>query len=240
MRIEICQSYEALSLKAKEIVTSELGQHKALTLCAATGGSPTRMYELLVEEAGRQPELFSQFTVLKLDEWGGIPMDHPGTCESYLRNYFVGPLQIPEDRYIAFQSDPENPEAECERIQQILDQKGPIDICILGIGMNGHIALNEPAPSLHTNCHVAHLSQKSLQHPMIAGDTEKPGYGLTLGMANIFQSRLIILLINGIKKREITQAFLEQKISTELPASLLWLHPNVICPIDREAAHSSN
>ena len=74
MRIEICQSYEALSLKAKEIVTSELGQHKALTLCAATGGSPTRMYELLVEEAGRQPELFSQFTVLKLDEWGGIPM----------------------------------------------------------------------------------------------------------------------------------------------------------------------
>ena len=134
----------------------------------------------------------------------------------------------------------ENPEAECERIQQILDQKGPIDICILGIGMNGHIALNEPAPSLHTNCHVAHLSQKSLQHPMIAGDTEKPGYGLTLGMANIFQSRLIILLINGIKKREITQAFLEQKISTELPASLLWLHPNVICLIDREAAHSSN
>lgn len=132
------------------------------------------------------------------------------------------------------------PEAECERIQQILDQKGPIDICILGIGMNGHIALNEPAPSLHTNCHVAHLSQKSLQHPMIAGDTEKPGYGLTLGMANIFQSRLIILLINGIKKREITQAFLEQKISTELPASLLWLHPNVICLIDGEAAHSSN
>ena len=108
-------------------------------------------------------------------------MDHPGTCESYLRNYFVGPLQIPEDRYIAFQSDPENPEAECERIQQILDQKGPIDI-----------------------------------------------------------SRLIILLINGIKKREITQAFLEQKISTELPASLLWLPPNVICLIDREAAHSSN
>ena len=171
---------------------------------------------------------------------GRNPDGPPGTCESYLRNYFVGPLQIPEDRYIAFQSDPENPEAECERIQQILDQKGPIDICILGIGMNGHIALNEPAPSLHTNCHVAHLSQKSLQHPMIAGDTEKPGYGLTLGMANIFQSRLIILLINGIKKREITQAFLEQKISTELPASLLWLHPNVICLIDGEAAHSSN
>lgn len=77
--------------------------------------------------------------------------------------------------------------------------------------MNGHIALNEPAPSLHTNCHVAHLSQKSLQHPMIAGDTEKPGYGLTLGMANIFQSRLIILLINGIKKRRLLKLSLNRR-----------------------------
>ena len=171
---------------------------------------------------------------------GRNPDGSPGYVRVVSTELFRRSASIPEDRYIAFQSDPENPEAECERIQQILDQKGPIDICILGIGMNGHIALNEPAPSLHTNCHVAHLSQKSLQHPMIAGDTEKPGYGLTLGMANIFQSRLIILLINGIKKREITQAFLEQKISTELPASLLWLHPNVICLIDREAAHSSN
>ena len=132
---------------------------------------------------------------------GRNPDGPPGYVRVVSTELFRRSLQIPEDRYIAFQSDPENPEAECERIQQILDQKGPIDICILGIGMNGHIALNEPAPSLHTNCHVAHLSQKSLQHPMIAGDTEKPGYGLTLGMANIFQSRLIILLINGIKKK---------------------------------------
>ena len=135
---------------------------------------------------------------------GRNPDGPPGYVRVVSTELFRRSASNPEDRYIAFQSDPENPEAECERIQQILDQKGPIDICILGIGMNGHIALNEPAPSLHTNCHVAHLSQKSLQHPMIAGDTEKPGYGLTLGMANIFQSRLIILLINGIKKREIT------------------------------------
>ena len=167
-------------------------------------------------------------------------MDHPGTCESYLRNYFVGPLQIPEDRYIAFQSDPENPEAECERIQQILDQKRPYRHLYIRNRDERPYRLERAGSFLTYDCHVAHLSQKSLQHPMIAGDTEKPGYGLTLGMANIFQSRLIILLINGIKKREITQAFLEQKISTELPASLLWLHPNVICLIDREAAHSSN
>lgn len=235
MRIEICQSYESLSRKAKEIITLELERHRALTLCAATGGSPTRMYELLVEESRRKPELFSQFTVLKLDEWGGLPMEHEGTCESYLRKYLINPLQIPDERYIAFQSNPVNPEAECNRIQGLLEKKGVVDICVLGIGMNGHIALNEPAPSLKLDCHVAHLSTQSLLHPMIAGGADKPSYGLTLGMRNIFQSRLILLLINGFKKREITRAFLEQKISTALPASLLWLHPNVICLIDEEA-----
>lgn len=236
MQLEICKSFEAVSQRANDIVAAELQRHRALMLCAATGGSPTRLYELMVEEAGRQPELYSEFTVLKLDEWGGVAMTHPGTCESYLREHLTGPLQIPGSRYIAFQSDPADPEAECERIQQALEQKGPIDICILGIGMNGHIALNEPAPSLHAHCHVARLSEQSLQHPMISGDTEKPGYGLTLGMADIFNSRLILLLINGSKKKEITRAFLEQKISTELPASLLWLHPNVICLIDEDAA----
>lgn len=236
MKIEICESYEALSLRAKEIVTSGLERHEALTLCAATGGSPTRMYELLVEEAGQRPALFSHLKVLKLDEWGGIPMDHPGTCEAYLRRHLLGPLQIPADRYIAFRSDTAHPERESERIQQILDTEGPIDICVLGIGMNGHIAFNEPAPTLRANCHVARLSEQSLKHPMIADGTLKPAYGLTLGMANIFSSRLILLLINGAKKREITQAFLEQRISTALPASLLWLHPNVICLIDNDAA----
>lgn len=236
MKIEICKSYEALSLRGAEIITSELRRHKALTLCAATGGSPTRMYELMVEEAGRQPALFSECTVLKLDEWGGIPMTHPGTCESYLRENLVGPLGIPEHRYISFRSNPADPGQECDRILRELEAKGPIDVCVLGIGMNGHIALNEPSPSLHAHCHVARLTEQSMLHPMIAAGTEKPAYGLTLGMADIFRSRLILLLINGDKKKDITRAFLEQKISTELPASLLWLHPNVICLIDEAAA----
>lgn len=240
MKIEVCSSYETLSRRAKEIVVSEVQRHKALLLCAATGGSPTRMYELLGEEADVNPALFDRLSVVKLDEWGGLPMDHPGTCEAYLQHYVVGPLHLPAERYYAFQSDPEDPGRECERMQHILDRKGPIDICVLGIGLNGHIALNEPAPRLHLNCHVASLSAQSLQHLMIAKEPRKPQFGLTLGLSVIFQSKLILLLINGLKKREITQAFLEQQISTELPASLLWLHPNVICLVDEEAVQHPN
>lgn len=236
MKTTICDSYEAMSIQAKNIIVEELRQHKALLLCAATGGSPTRMYELLNEEYAISPELFNQFRVIKLDEWGGIPMEHPGTCEQYLQQHMIRSLHIPDNRYISFQSNPADPERECHRIHGELQTEGPIDICILGIGMNGHMALNEPAASLHPNAHVATLSAKSLQHPMIADGSEKPGYGLTLGMADILQSKLIILLINGEKKKNITKSFLSGEITNELPASFLWLHPRVICLIDKAAA----
>lgn len=236
MKIEVCNSYESLSIRAKDIIIGKLQQHKALLLCAATGGSPTRMYELLVEQSILCPELFSQFRVIKLDEWGGISMEHPGTCENYLQQHVIRPLNLSDDRYISFQSDARKPEEECNKIQQMLEENGPIDICILGIGMNGHIALNEPADFLQPNCHIATLSEKSLQHPMISGDVEKPQYGLTLGMADILQSKLIILLINGSKKKKIAKLLLSKKITNELPASFLWLHPNVFCLIDEEAA----
>ncbi len=235
MQIKVCESYESLSLEAKNIIVSELSRHKDLMLCAATGGSPTKMYEDLADEAKTKPDLFSKFTLLKLDEWGNLPMNNEGTCEFYLQKHVVGPLKVPKERYISFQSKSENPELECLRVQKELEAKGPIDICILGIGMNGHIALNEPADYLEADCHIAHLSEQSLKHPMLADSDEKPLYGITLGMANIMQSKLIILLISGSKKREIAKKLFEKKITTSLPASLLWLHPNVVCLIDKDA-----
>lgn len=238
MKIEICETYEDISCKAKKIIVENLIQDQKLLLCAATGGSPTRLYEMLATEQTANPDLFSGMRVIKLDEWGGIPMQHAGTCESYLQQHVIQPLKITTDRYISFQSHTNDPEEECLKIQQQLDEKGPVDLCILGLGMNGHIALNEPAGFLQPECHVANLSSQSLQHPMISEKDEKPAYGLTLGVANILQSKRIIVLINGNHKREITRQFLTKKITTILPASLLWLHPNVTCLIDKEAAGS--
>jgi len=238
MKIEICETYEEISSKARQIIVDNLIQDQTLLLCAATGGSPTRLYEMLAEEHTVNPDLFSGMRVIKLDEWGGIPMQHAGTCESYLQQHLICPLEITTDRYISFQSNTGNPAVECQRIQQQLDKKGPVDICVLGLGMNGHIALNEPAGFLQPECHVANLSSQSLRHPMISEEDQKPSYGLTLGVANILQSRQIIILINGSHKREITRQFLAKKITTILPASLLWLHPNVTCLIDKEAAGS--
>ncbi len=235
MVIDILDTYQELSLKAKDIIVREINKNKKLLLCAATGGSPASTYELLGEEYLKRPKLFEQLRIIKLDEWGGIPMNHPATCESYLQTHLIQPLQIGESRYISFESSPSDPRLECEKIQEQLENAGPIDLCILGLGMNGHLALNEPAEFLQPHCHIAELSSMSLQHQMISEMEIKPAYGLTLGMADILQSKKILMLINGSQKRSIVNKFLSKNITSSLPASFLWLHPDVICLITKDA-----
>jgi len=235
MKIIRLKSNDALGSEAASLILNLLEKKKNTLLCAATGGSPTGTYASLKKVYDRNPRLFSYLRVIKLDEWGGVPMNTPFNCESYLQEHVIAPLQITPDRYISFQSDPEKPRDECSRIEEELKKSGPIDICILGLGMNGHLALNEPNVVLESGPHVARLSESSLTHPMVLGMGNKPTYGLTLGMADIFQSSQILLLISGAKKKAITAELFKKEISTSLPASFLWLHPNVVCLIDEEA-----
>jgi galactosamine-6-phosphate isomerase len=235
MEIDIFNTYGELSQKASNIIIQEIEKKKDLLLCAATGSSPEKTYMLLGKEQEKRPELFARLQVVKLDEWGGIPMNHSATCEYYLQSHLIQALQIPASRYISFNSNPEDPILECENIQDKLGMAGPIDLCILGLGINGHLALNEPASFLHPHCHIAELSAMSLGHSMLSEMQIKPAYGLTLGMADILQSKMILILIHGRKKRTIVSKFLSQKITAALPASFLWLHPNVICLVEEDA-----
>ncbi len=162
-------------------------------------------------------------------------MDHPATCETYLQDHLVLPLNIDSKRYNGFESDPRDPELECERIRGVLRKEGPVDICILGLGMNGHLALNEPSDSLTPGCHIARLSEMSLTHTMLGEMREKPSFGLTLGMGDILGSRMILILIMGKQKRSVVKELLSERITCTLPASFLWLHPNTICLIGKDA-----
>jgi galactosamine-6-phosphate isomerase len=234
MKIAIAENYDDLSRQASTVILDQIKVNKKLLLCAATGGSPTGTYQLLATEYNANPQLFDELRIIKLDEWGGVPLDQTGTCESYLQKYLLQPLQIPESRYMGFKSDAGDPPKECEIIQQKLSQEGPVDLCILGLGMNGHLALNEPADFLEAHCHLSALSASSLLHPMALEMAKKPTYGLTLGMADIFHSKTILLIVSGLQKKAIVKAFLSQKITNQLPASFLWLHPNVICLIEKD------
>jgi len=133
-------------------------------------------------------------------------------------------------------TDSETPELECEKLRDRLTMDGTIDICVLGLGMNGHIGMNEPGSTLQLHPHIARLSEVSLRHPMLANSHSRPTYGLTLGMGDIMSSREILLLVSGAHKREPLQRLIQPAITTEFPASLLWLHSNCHLLCDRDAA----
>jgi len=220
-------SLEEMNNDVAERIIAELQQKENALLCAATGNSPKGAYAKLVEKKDKLQ--VENLTVLKLDEWYGLPMNHSGTCEVFLQERLLQPLGIKPDQFVGFTSDTQDTEAECERIQNYLADRGPIDLCILGIGKNGHIAFNEPAAGLSAGVHLSKLSPQSLSHSMVDGIDIKLEYGLTLGMADILQSKKIFLLVNGEHKRDILNKMLSGNITTQLPASFLWLHPEVYC-----------
>ena len=207
-----------------------------LLLCAAGGATPLRTYQLLAQEHARAPRRFDSLRVIKLDEWGGLAMDDPCTCEQQLRTLLVNPLGISDNRYLGFNSRAAEPEIECKRIRTRLSIEGPIDFCVLGLGLNGHIAMNEPAETLNPAAHVARLTAATLAHPMLGTCNPKPTFGLTLGMDEILASREILLLVSGASKVEPLRRLLQREITTQFPASFLWLHPNWTVLCNRKAA----
>jgi len=224
--LRVAPDYETMSAWAAATILQRVRGNPCL-LGLATGSTPTRTYELLGNVARREPQLFQELRVLKLDEWGGLEMDDPATCETYLRRLVLGPLAISNDRYFAWESNPPDSAAECMRMATWLAREGPIDLCVLGLGVNGHLAFNEPADALQPGPHVAQLSANSLSHAMLTRARRPPSFGLTLGIADLLRSRSILLLVSGSHKADPLRRLLEPRVTPHFPASFLWLHPDV-------------
>jgi galactosamine-6-phosphate isomerase len=230
--LHIEPTHEGMSRCAADLILWEIRRNLSFLLCVATGSTPALAYDLVAQAAPSCPEL----RLLKLDEWGGLAMDDPATCEVYLRKRLVTPLGISEDRYIAWNTRPYDPQAECARIARFLGEHGPVDLCVLGLGANGHLGFNEPADVLRPGPHVARLSSASLEHPMLDEAQGQASFGLTLGMADILQSRRTLLLVSGRHKAAQLRRLIEGGITTQFPASFLHLHSNLTILCDADAA----
>jgi galactosamine-6-phosphate isomerase len=234
--MRVARDYEEGSALAADQLKVALREKPDLLLCAATGASPARAYELLARSILSSQIPSAALRVLKLDEWGGLPMDDSATCEAHLQRLLVQPLKIDANRFISFRSDTPSPEKECQRIGGWLMANGPIDVCVLGLGINGHLGFNEPADELTAGCHVAPLTDESMAHPMLSGTRRRPGYGLTLGIREILASRTILLLVFGAGKAAQLERLFTGGISTRFPGSFLALHQRVVCICDEAAA----
>ena len=232
MRFTVLPDREALDREAAALIREAAEAKPDLLICLASGETPTGTYGLLAAA----PERLADARFIQLDEWAGLGADDPASCAAYLERTVRSPLAVPPERWIGLRGDAPDAAAECRRIEATLEAAGPIDLCILGLGRNGHLALNEPAESFDPFCHVATLAAQSRAHPMLAGTKAPVRQGLTLGLGDILRARRILLLVSGEAKRAPLAQLAGRRVMPALPASFLWLHGDAVCLCDEDAA----
>ena len=232
MRFTVLPDREALDREAAELIWAAAESKPDILICLASGDTPTGTHALL---AG-SPERLESARFIQLDEWAGVGPDDPASCANYLERTVRGPLAVSPERWIGFCGDTPDAAAECRRVAGALEAAGPIDLCILGLGLNGHLALNEPAESFDPFCHVATLTEQSRSHPMLAETAAPVRRGLTLGLGDILRARRILLMVSGAAKRTPLARLARRRITPALPASFLWLHGDAVCLCDKDAA----
>jgi galactosamine-6-phosphate isomerase len=235
MNFHFFSDFESMSTEGFELIKKEMEKKPDLLFCVASGGSPSGTYAQMAAHTNLHPEFGKQLRVIKLDEWGGLESDSPFTSELDVQQKFVQPMGITPDRYWTIDPDTSDPKEACLTMEQVLEREGPLDVCILGIGVNGHIALNEPGEAHQLPYHVCELAPSTLANGMLRTLKQPPSFGMTIGLRGIMQSKLILLFIAGSGKKEAFERLQDPVVSGQFPASFLWLHPNVQVLVDERA-----
>jgi len=220
-------------------IAASLGQRPAMVLGLATGRTPIRLYhELGTLHAHGQAD-FSRATTFNLDEFLGIPGDHPGSYRVFMHEHLFSRVNVPVAQIHFLEGTARDPEAECERYESAIAAAGGIDLQILGIGTNGHIGFNEPARALQPRTHRVTLkaSTRRSNAGLFQGDAARvPTDALSMGMATILHARRIVMMATGKSKARAVERMVKGPIETRLPASFLQLHGDVELVLDKPAA----
>lgn len=222
------RDYHTLSEAASEQLLTLVQRKPDSVICLATGATSVLTYQLFVEKVKAQKTDISRVTFVKLDEWVGLSSDNPATCEVFMQQHIIKPLGIQAENVISFASDKADAQ-ECQRVVAQIAQRGGLDLCLLGIGKNGHLGLNEPDETLEPACHITHLDERTQLHDMLKLAGKTVDQGITLGLRDILAAKEVLLLASGDGKQRAFSAFREGKVTTTLPASFLWLHPKTTC-----------
>lgn len=237
MKIFVGDDYAKMSKQAAHDVIALMQSGRRPVICAASGHSPEGLYKEIIDRVRKKELTVDNWLFLGLDEWVGMNAADQGSCRHHLDLELLDPLQVPEDRICFFDGRADDLEAECERIEKFIRDQGGIDVAVLGLGMNGHVGMNEPGTSLDTRSHVIdlHPITKTVGQKYFKEETELT-QGITLGIGTLLKANNLIVVVSGKHKAEITQQMLEAEVSENVPATLLRNHPALRIYLDSDAA----
>jgi galactosamine-6-phosphate isomerase len=237
MKIFVADTYDAISKQAADEVIRIMKLRAHPVMCAASGDSPAGLYNEIVQRVKTNQIDTSNWYFVGLDEWAGMNGQDQGSCRYHLNEQFFHPLKIPDERICFFDGRADDLEIECQRAENFIVSNGGMDVAILGLGMNGHIGMNEPGTPAAMRSHVADLAETTkLVGQKYFKEPHQLTRGITLGISTLMEARHIILIVNGQHKAEITKKIIEEESSEQLPASLLRKHPAYKIFLDAGAA----
>jgi glucosamine-6-phosphate deaminase len=237
VKARVYPDYEAMSVAVAYVVAGKLEEEPSSVLMLPTGITPLGMYGRLVEMHRSEGLSFANATFFNLDEYLGLTPDHRASYHVYMQEHFYGLINADPARVFVPDGATPDPEAECERYEAAIREAGGIDVCVLGIGRNGHIGFNEPGAPFDSRTRVVELSESTRK--INASDFEAdraPERAITVGMATIFDSKSVLLLASGTNKAGAVAATVEDDVSESMPASMLRNHPNAVLFLDEAAA----
>lgn len=238
MRILVEKNYEAMSKRAAQEMAETIKGKNECVLGLATGGTPVAMYKELIKMYEDGELDFSKVSSINLDEYRGLSGDHPQSYRYFMNTNLFNHINIDKSKTFVPNGLAEDAEKECENYDKKIEELGGIDIQLLGIGPNGHIGFNEPDNYLNTNTHLTKLEETTIEANARFFDNidEVPREALTMGLGGIMKAKKILLIASGKNKAEVIEALASGKITTQIPATLLQVHPNVTVIVDEDAA----
>ena len=237
MQIVVAKNEKSFNeIVAKEIITLVKSKPDA-TLGLATGGTPVGVYNELVTDHVLNGTSYKDVTTINLDEYLGIGADNDQSYRFFMDTHLFDSIDIKNENINIPNGLAVSPEAECCRYSAMLSLS-TIDLQILGIGNNGHIAFNEPGTPFDSKTHIVNLTESTIEANSRFFDSKDqvPTRAITMGLSEIMKAKRILLLAKGKAKAQIIKDLIEGPISEDIPASILKRHKNVLVILDEEAA----
>lgn len=238
MRIIVTKDYKDMSRKAANIISAQIITKPDCVLGLATGSSPIGTYDQLVEWYEKGDLDFSGVSSVNLDEYRGLEHSHDQSYYYFMHEHLFDRVNIdPANTNVPDGTEPDA-EKECKRYEELIASYGGVDLQLLGLGHNGHIGFNEPAPSFDKVTHCVDLTESTIEanKRFFASADDVPRQAYTMGIGTIMKAKKILVVVSGEDKADIVAKAFYGEVTPEVPASILQFHPDVTVVVDEAAA----
>jgi glucosamine-6-phosphate isomerase len=230
------ENYEILCKNVALKIVKVVNQNPTALICLGSGDTPLGVFDYLIKLSNEKLVDFSKIRFVGLDEWIRMDENDKGSCFNTMFERLFKPLNLVPNQLFLFNSKADDLVAECERIDKLIEENNGLDFLLLGIGTNGHLAMNEPNTPFDINCHISQLAPTTIETGQkYFTSATKLSLGITIGLQQISNAKSIILMANGIKKAEIIQKTYLSVPNVSLPSSILNNNKNCTLMVDTQA-----